>query len=213
MNRLLKCGVLLLLLAVTKPAFAFFEPITWSVIAGAAVSIGAPVGYLLGSATAFSPPVRVFGDEYAVYGLDWGSLACHAGSVYGLQMSFWGGSFEDSLYGLQLGIVASGYAKEELPFDEYHFCNLETCRMNGLQFGTFAAKTATANGLQLSAVYTEAKTVNGLQIGLVNSTRRLRGLQVGLCNSADQGFGLQIGLLNSTRSGVCSCLPVLNFVY
>ena len=114
MNRLLKYGVLLLLLVVTKSAFAFFEPITWSVIAGAAVSIGAPVGYLLGSATAFSPPVRVFGDEYAVYGLDWGSLACHAGSVYGLQMSFWGGSFEDSLYGLQLGLVASGYAKEKL---------------------------------------------------------------------------------------------------
>ena len=213
MNRLLKCGVLLLLLAATKSAFAFFEPITWSVIAGAAVSIGAPVGYLLGSATAFSPPVRVFGDEYAVYGLDWGSLACHARDVYGIQTSFCGGSFEHRLYGLQLGILASGYAQQDLPFGEHHFCNTDFCRLYGLQFGTFAAKTTTANGVQLSAGYAEAETVNGLQFGLVTSAKQLHGLQVGLYNAAEKGLGAQVGVVNCAGSGLSGCLPVLNLVF
>jgi len=205
----LACAALLF----AKSAFAFFEPITWSLVAEAAVSIGAPVCYLLGCATAYSPAVRVFGDKEAVYGLDWGSLACHAGSVYGLQLSFCGGSFEERLCGLQLGLLASGYAQLDLPFDGYHFCNLETCRMNGLQFGTFAAKTATANGLQLSAVYAGAKTVNGLQVGLLTMVGRLRGLQVGLVNVAGGGAGLQVGLANCAGSGLAGCLPVLNLVY
>ena len=207
-----RLALFVLALGLLKSAFAF-DPITWSLIAEVAVSIGAPVGYLLGSATAFSPPVRIFGNEHAVYGLDWGSLACHAGSVYGLQMSFWGGSFEESLYGLQLGIIASGYAKQELPFGDYHFFDIDTCRMNGIQFGTFAAKTAKANGIQLSAIYTEARTVNGLQVGLVNTVQRLHGLQVGLFNAAERGLGLQIGLLNCAGSGLCGCLPILNVVY
>lgn len=173
----------------------------------------APVGYVLGCAFAFSPPIRICGTQDNVYGLDWGSLACHAGNVYGMQLGFCGGSFENRLYGLQLGILASGYAVESLPFDEYHFFDLDNCRMNGLQFGTFAAKTATVNGLQLSAVYTEAKTVNGLQVGLVNSTGRLRGLQVGLVNSAERGLGLQLGLVNLSGQGLAACLPVLNFTY
>ena len=175
--------------------------------------IVAPVSYVLGCAFAFSPPVRAFGDQDNVYGLDWGSLACHAGNVYGLQMGFCGGSFENRLYGLQLGILASGYAVEELPFDEYHFFNLDSCRMNGVQIGTFAAKTATANGVQLSAVYTEAYRVNGLQLGLVNRTTCLHGLQVGLFNSAERGCGLQVGVLNRAERGLGNCLPILNFVY
>jgi len=195
-----------------RTAFAF-DPVTLSVCSWLATAVVAPVGYLFGCATALSPPVRLFGNQNAVYGLDWGSLACHAGSVYGMQMSFCGGSFENSLYGLQLGILASGYAMQELPFDEYHFCNLDLCRMNGLQFGTFAAKTSTANGLQLSAVYAEARTANGLQVAFVNSAQRLRGVQVGIVNSAQGGVGLQLGILNRVGQGLAPCLPVLNIVY
>lgn len=190
-----------------------FDPVTLSACGWVASSIVAPVGYLLGCATALSPPVRVFGTERAVYGLDWGSLACHAGSVYGMQLSFCGGSFEDSLHGLQLGILASGYAVRDLPFGEYHFCSLDTCRMNGLQFGGFAARTATANGVQLSAAYAESRTVNGLQVALVNSARRLHGAQVGLFNSAQDGVGVQVGLVNLVGSGLSPCLPVVNFAY
>ena len=175
--------------------------------------VGIPVCSALGCAFAYSPPIRAFGTERAVYGLDWGSLACHAGNVYGMQMSFVGGSFERSLYGLQIGILASGYAQEEVPFGDYHFCNLDFCQMNGIQFGTLAAKTATANGCQLSAIYTEARTVNGLQVGLVNTTRKLRGIQAGIYNSTERGLGLQVGLVNCTRSGLADFLPILNFVY
>ena len=85
--------------------------------------------------------------------------------------------------------------------------------MNGLQFGTFAAKSATVNGFQLSCGYAEADKVQGLQFGLVTSARKLRGLQVGLFNSAEGGCGLQVGLLNNAASGLAGCLPVLNFVY
>ena len=172
-----------------------------------------PVGYVLGCAFAFSPPIRVFGNQQNVYGLDWGSLACHAGNVYGMQLGFCGGSVEGRLYGLQLGILASGYAVEELPFDEYHFFDLEMGRMNGLQFGTFAAKSATVNGIQLSAIYNEARTANGLQVGLVNTVQRLRGLQVGLFNAAECGCGLQVGLINHVDRESAAYLPVLNLVY
>jgi len=190
-----------------------FDPVTLSVCGWLATAIVAPVGYLLGSATAFSPPIRVFGTEHAVYGLDWGSLACHAGSVYGMQLSFCGGSFENRLYGLQAGILASGYAMQELPFGDYHFCNLDLCRMNGVQFGTFAAKTSTANGVQISAVYAESRTVNGFQLALVNSTQRLHGMQVGVFNSAQGGVGVQVGLVNCVGEGLASCLPLVNLSY
>lgn len=202
----------LCLLLLAKPACAFAP---WMAAGAVWLTeyIAIPVSYALGCAFAYSPPIRAFGDERAVYGLDWGSLACHAGSVYGVQASFVGGTFERSLYGLQLGILATGYAQEELPFGDYHFCNTGLCRMNGVQFGTFAAKTSTVNGLQLSAVYNEARTVNGLQVGLVNATRKLHGLQAGLCNVAEKGLGLQVGLVNTTQSGLAGFLPVLNFVY
>ena len=172
-----------------------------------------PLAYVLGCAFAFSPPIRVCGTERAVYGLDWGSLACHAENVYGLQMGFCGGSVEERMCGLQLGILASGYAVEDLPHDEYHFFNLDSNRLYGLQFGTFAAKSTTVNGFQLSAVYTQAETVNGFQVGLVNVAERLRGLQVGLFNSAAGGCGLQVGLANVAGSGLAGFLPVVNFVY
>lgn len=199
-------------LLVAKSACAF-DPVTISLATLFVEYIGAPVTYLLGCAFAYSPPIRVFGTERNVYGLDWGSLACHAGNVYGLQTSFCGGSFERSLYGLQFGILASGYAQENLPFDDYHFFNIDCCKMNGLQFGTFAAKTATANGFQLSAGYAEADTVNGFQFALVTKARRLRGFQAGLFNTAEKGFGLQVGLVNCAESGLADWLPVLNFVY
>ena len=206
-------ALLLMAALLTRSAFAFVDPVTLSLATWFTTYVGAPVGYLLGCAFAYSPACRVFGTEENVYGLDWGSLACHAGNVYGLQMSFCGGSFERRLYGLQLGILASGYAQQDLPFGDYHFCNLDSCRMNGLQFGTFAAKTATANGLQLSCGYAEASKVHGLQVGLVTSARKLRGVQVGLFNSAEGGCGVQVGLLNNASSGLAGCLPVLNFVY
>lgn len=197
---------------ISHSAFAF-DPVTIGAATWFTTAIGAPLAYVFGCAFAYSPPIRVFGSEHAVYGLDWGSLACHADNVYGLQLGFCGGSVEEDLYGLQLGILASGYAQEELPFDEWHFFDIDHCRMNGLQFGTFAAKTATANGFQLSAVYTEAQTVNGFQVGLVNTTRKLHGIQAGLYNSAVRGLGLQIGLINHAENGLAEYLPVLNFIY
>ena len=198
------------LFALTASAF---DPVTIGAGVWFTEYVAAPVGYVLGCAFAFSPPIRICGTQDNVYGLDWGSLACHAGNVYGMQLGFCGGSFENRLYGLQLGILASGYALESLPFDEYHFFDLDDCRMNGLQVGTFAAKTATVNGLQVSAFYTEAKTVNGLQVGLINSTVRLHGLQIGLYNSAEWGGGLQLGLINRSGEGLADCLPVLNLTY
>ena len=207
-----KSALALCFLLAVKSACAF-DPVTLSLATWFVTYVGAPVSYCLGCAFAYSPPIRAFGTEAAVYGLDWGSLACHARDVYGLQMSFCGGSFEHRLYGLQLGILASGYAQQDLPFGDYHFCNPDFGRLYGLQFGTFAAKAATANGFQFSAGYAEAETMNGLQLGLVTSARRLRGLQVGLFNSAKSGCGAQVGVINSADSGLAGCLPVLNLVY
>ena len=203
---------LLLVFGVAKSSLAFAP---WMVMAGAWLTeyIALPVGYALSCGLVASPPVRVFGTEENVYGLDWGSLACHARNVYGLQLAFCGGAVEHRLYGLQLGILASGYAAEELPLCDRHFFNTDFCHMNGLQFGTFAAKTARCNGIQLSAIYAEAQTVNGLQVGLVTRTEKLRGLQVGVYNSAERGCGAQIGLLNNSPSGLAGCLPVLNLVF
>ena len=208
-----KLALVLCVTLISRSAFAFFDPVTIGLATWFTTSIGMPVSYALGCAFAYSPGIRLFGTERAVYGLDWGSLACHAGNVYGMQLGFIGGSVEENLYGLQFGILASGYAQEELPFDEYHFFNIDHCRMNGIQFGTFAAKTAMVNGFQLSAIYNEAQTVNGFQVGLVNETRKLHGLQIGLYNEAKRGLGLQVGLVNFTRSGMSKFFPVLNFVF
>ena len=208
-----KLVLILCVALISRSAFAFFDPVTIGLASWLTTSIAMPVSYALGCAFAYSPGIRVFGSERAVYGLDWGSLACHAENVYGLQMSFIGGSVEEDLYGLQLGIIASGYAQEEIPLGDYHLFNIDHCHMNGIQFGTFAAKTAMANGFQLSAVYNEAQTVNGFQVGLVNETRKLHGLQVGLCNTAKRGLGLQVGLCNFTNSGLVKFFPVLNFVF
>ena len=213
MGRMRKLALVLCVTLISRSSFAFFDPVTISLATWFTTSIAMPVSYALGCAFAYSPGIRVFGTERAVCGLDWGSLACHAENVYGLQMSFVGGSVEESIYGLQLGIFASGYAQEELPFGDYHLFDIDHCRMNGIQFGTFAAKTATANGFQLSAIYTEARTVNGFQVGLVNETGKLHGLQVGLCNTAKRGLGLQVGLCNFTNSGLVKFFPVLNFVF
>ena len=213
MSRMKKTLLVFCVTLISRSAFAFFDPVTISLAAWLTTSIAMPVSYALGCATTYSPPVRLFGTERAVYGLDWGSLACHAENVYGMQMSFCGGSVEESLYGLQLGIIASGYAQEELPFGDWHLFNIDHCRMNGIQFGTFAAKTATANGFQLSAVYNEAQTVNGFQIGLVNETRKLHGMQVGFCNTAKRGLGMQVGVCNFAHSGLVGFFPVLNFVF
>ena len=212
MSRMRKAILVLAVTLISRSACAF-DPMTIGLVGWFATSIGMPVTYALGCAFAYSPGIRIFGTERAVYGLDWGSLACHARNVYGMQLGFVGGSVEESLHGLQLGILASGYAQEELPFGEWHLFNIDHCRMNGIQFGTFAAKAATANGLQLSAVYTEARTINGFQVGLVNTTRKLRGLQVGLYNSAVRGLGLQVGLINHAERSFVEYLPVLNFVY
>ena len=208
-----RLALVLCVALISRSAFAFFDPVTISLISSLTTSVVMPVSYALGCAFAYSPGIRVFGTEKAVYGLDWGSLACHAENVYGLQMSFIGGSVERDLCGLQFGIIASGYAQEEIPLGDFHFFNIDHCRMNGIQFGTFASKTAMANGLQLSAAYNEAQTVNGLQVGLVNDTRKLHGVQVGLCNTAKRGLGLQVGLCNFTRSGLIKFFPVLNFVF
>ena len=209
----MKKAILVLVVALISKSACAFDPVTIGLASWFTTSIGLPVSYALGCAFAYSPGIRIFGTERAVYGLDWGSLACHAENVYGMQMSFVGGSVEECLYGLQFGIIASGYAKEEIPLGDYHLFNIDHCRMNGIQFGTFAAKTAMANGFQLSAIYNEAQTVNGFQIGLVNETRKLHGLQVGLYNSAVRGLGLQVGLINHAERSFVEYLPVLNFVY
>ena len=96
-----KLALVLGVALISRSAFAFFDPVTISLAAWFTTSIAMPVSYALGCATTDSPPVRLFGTERAVYGLDWGSLACHAENVYGMQMSFCGGSVEESLYGLQ----------------------------------------------------------------------------------------------------------------
>lgn len=199
-------------LLVAKSACAF-DPFLISAGVWLTEYVATPLAYVLGCAFAFSPPIRVCGTEQTVYGLDWGSLACHAENVYGLQLGFCGGSVEQRMCGLQLGILASGYAVENLPFDEYHFFDLDSNRLYGLQFGTFAAKSTTVNGFQLSAVYTQAEKVNGFQVGLVNVAGRLRGLQVGLFNTAERGCGLQVGVANVAGSGLAGVLPVVNFVY
>lgn len=204
--------VFLCVLALARPALAF-APYAVAGIAWLVEAVGIPVSYALGCGLAYSPPIRVFGTERSVYGFDFGSMACHAENVYGLQLSLCGGVVEEDLWGLQLGVLATGYASRELLFGDYHFFNSDYAQMNGLQFGTFAAKTSTVNGLQSSAIYAEAQTVNGLQVGFVNRATRLHGLQIGVCNLAERGLGLQVGVVNFAGSGAAACFPLLNVVY
>ena len=178
-----------------------------------------------------TPPIRMFGTEDAVYGLDWGSLSCKAKNVYGAQLSMCGGGVEEDLYGLQVGAIASGWVTSN---------KLDHCHMNGMQLGTFAAKTATANGFQLSGVYSEANVVNGMQFagiyeesdevngfqlsGFESKSRTLRGLgiaplclsdevhgvQCGIVNKAKEVDGVQIGVYNESVKGECLQIGVVN---
>ena len=178
-----------------------------------------------------TPPIRMFGTEDAVYGLDCGSLSCKAKNVYGAQLSMCGGGVEEDLYGLQAGIIASDWVTSN---------KLDHCHMNGTQFGTFAARTATANGFQLSGVYAEADVVNGLQLsgfasksktlrgpsiaplcisddvrgiqcGIVNKAKAIGGVQIGVYNEAVKGDCLQIGVVNCMPDRKLAYLPIINF--
>jgi len=73
--------------------------------------------------------------------------------VYGGQFSVWGGGVTDSLYGLQCGILASGYVTSN---------KLDHCVVYGAQYGTLAAKSALVNGMQMSGGMCDARRVNGL---------------------------------------------------
>ena len=77
-------------------------------------------------------------------------------------MSLWGGGFAEDLFGVQAGILTSGWVEGY---------NTSRCRMNGLQFAPFAVKMS---------------MVDGFQIGLYNATRRGYCLQVGLINVIDR---------------------------
>ena len=58
-----------------------------SAIADVAVAaighVGVPVAVAICDGLSHTPPARMFGTEEAVYGLDWGSMACKADNVYG----------------------------------------------------------------------------------------------------------------------------------
>lgn len=100
-----RLALVLCMTLISQSAFAFFDLVTIGLATWFTTSIGMPVSYALGCAFAYSPGMRLFGTERAVYGLDWGSLACHAGNVYGMQLGFIGGSVEENLYGRDVQVL------------------------------------------------------------------------------------------------------------
>ena len=100
-----RLALVLCMTLISQSVFAFFDPVTIGLATWFTTSIGMPVSYALGCAFAYSPGMRLFGTERAVYGLDWGSLACHAGNVYGMQLGFIGGSVEENLYGRDVQVL------------------------------------------------------------------------------------------------------------
>ena len=76
MSRMRKAILVLAMALISKSACAF-DPVTIGLASWFTTSIGMPVSYALGCAFAYSPGIRIFGAERAVYGLDWGSLACN----------------------------------------------------------------------------------------------------------------------------------------
>jgi len=214
--------------------------------AGAAAAInagiyfGTPVAIALCYGMSKTPPIRMFGTEDSVYGIDWGSLDCKAGNVYGTQLSMWGGGVTGSLYGLQCGILASGYVTSN---------KLDRCTVDGVQFGTLAAKSATVNGMQISGCVCNASGVNGVQFagivcfadevsgvqcaGFMSKTQFLcgiaasilclgddvRGCQFGIVNKAKRMAGVQVGVYNEVSAGKClqigavNCVPTAKLEY
>lgn len=75
MRRMRRLALVLCMTLISQSAFAFFDPVTIGLATWFTTSIGMPVSYALGCAFAYSPGMRLFGTERAVYGLDWGSLS------------------------------------------------------------------------------------------------------------------------------------------
>lgn len=165
---------------------------------------GLPVLAATGYGLSHTPSIHIFGTEKRTVGLDWGSLANRSRNVYGIQLSLWGGGFSEDLFGVQMGILTSGWV------DEY---DVSHCRMNGLQFAPFAVKTSTVNGFQICPFYATARIVNGFQCGgIYSSAGKVRGIQCGIVNVARRVDGLQIGVYNTTVRGYCLQLGIVNVV-
>ncbi len=172
----------------------------------AGIYFGTPVALARCYGLSKTPPIRMFGTEKSVYGLDWGSLSCKADDVYGGQLSMWGGGVTDSLYGLQCGILASGYVTSN---------NLDHCVVYGAQYGTLAAKSAQVNGMQISGVMCDAHRVNGLQFagvvdfaetiagiqcaGFMTKTETLYGGEIAMLCMSDEAYGFQLGIVNKAK--------------
>lgn len=214
-----------LAIAAVGPVFAGIEMVALGLTVGI---LGVPM-----NADCEAMPIRIFGTENIVVGIDRGSVGCKAKNVYGTQIGIFGGGVEEDMCGLQLGALWTGHIAG---------VDLDHCRMHGIQLGTCFARTATANGFQLSAVYAESKTVNGMQFsafgarsetvnglqfgGFYAKSKELNGLsiasacqsddvcglQLGFVNLAKKIHGVQIGVYNSADEGACFQLGILNRV-
>ena len=202
-------GVLALLSSVflvTKPASANPYLIYTGIVYGAqfCAEYGLPILAATGYGLSHTPSIHVFGTERMTVGFDWGSLSNRSRNVYGLQLSLWGGGFAEDLFGVQAGILTSGWV------DGY---NTSRCRMNGLQFAPFAVKTSMVNGFQVCPFYAEARMVNGFQTGgCCSRAESVHGIQCGIVNIANRVDGFQIGLYNATRRGYCLQVGLINVI-
>ena len=202
-------GVLLFLTSVvfvSKPTSANPYLIYAGIVYGAqfCAEYGLPILAATGYGLSHTPSIHVFGTENTTVGFDWASLSNRSRNVYGLQLSLWGGGFAEDLFGVQAGILTSGWVEGY---------NTSRCRMNGLQFAPFAVKTSMVNGFQICPFYAEARMVNGFQTGgCCSRAESVHGIQCGIVNIANRVDGFQIGLYNATRRGYCLQVGLINVI-
>ena len=143
------------------------------------------------------PTIPLFGTESTVYGLqlsffsdydkDCGpSRSCETKNIYGGQLSMGNGNVVHNLYGLRLGVLASGNVVSN---------NHECC--NGIQIGTLRSDSERVYGLQLGGICALAGEMNGIQVsGFMVESTKLRGVDVAMLSLSEDVYGMQIGLVN-----------------
>lgn len=180
----------------------------------------------------------LFGQSFAVYGLDLGLAGRCRNKFVGLaaQTCNW---IENDMTGAQFGGLANVVKGNTCGLqvgglancDHGSFIGLQAAFLNydgalgGVQLGAVNWNKSVSAGAQIGVANIDVNEFHGFSLGAINYTGKLvglqlgavnvvsesgRGVQLGVFNAAPVFQGLQIGLLNVIGNGTLPIMPIIN---
>ncbi len=193
----LSISAFILCLFIQSEAFAFFTPLSVSVV----------------------PPVQFPTQEFSVTGARVSLLWGKHRDIYGIDLGVVGNITEQTFVGSAVsGVFNMTHGKTTiLGLQLAGLANINT--KEAMIYGVQAALGVNENdaasslvGVQIAALanLSAFTKIYGAQVGLYNHAQEVYGFQIGLVNSTKNLHGLQIGLVNYNEAGPFVVSPILN---